>query len=388
MRRFNDIYSHGDTRLAQPVASSATVTVECGDYTSDFLLPQSTSSRSGDSLFVADLNPEGMFLAATSPPTNKQTTDLGNVGVWLSQRPIEDVIHTYDRSVLEDNLSSSIFAFDPAIGRLFLPSLREKCLSTLPPAADLAALFELYFRRINPILPLIDEEFFRMMERSQAETVLLSQGICTAASASPDAFNHLRLSSPVTALTQLAFTRAISGAMRTSLELGLVTDKFVIIQAYTLLSLFMQAHDLGDIAAQMSGRAVHYLHTIGLHHGRRTISHMDAREETLFCSVWALDRLNGAFHGRPLLMHERDIGRDMKQCFQRQVPLFRLLLRIVQILDQIIALYRPKHRDAPSIAPAEIPDFEDIILESGAGREDSSLLGMADSSLILIYTPS
>jgi len=30
----------------------------------------------------------------------------------------------------------------------------------------------------------------------------------------------------------------------------------------------------------------------------------------VFCCVWALDKLNAAFHGRPVLVHERDSARE------------------------------------------------------------------------------
>ncbi|EHK99801.1 hypothetical protein M7I_4296 [Glarea lozoyensis 74030] len=45
--------------------------------------------------------------------------------------------------------------------------------------------------------------------------------------------------------------------------------------------------------------------------------------------------MNAAFNGRPVLMHERDIGLDMFKSFQEQkYPCFRLLLEVVKLLDK------------------------------------------------------
>jgi len=167
----------------------------------------------------------------------------------------------------------------------------------------------------------------------------------------------------------------MAAAMRTSLDLGLGIDKFIVLQALILLSLYMKGPDEGDVSAQMAGRAVHHAHILGLHLGRREPTVNSAQEDTLFCCVWVLDRLVGTFQGMPLLMHERDIGRDLNACFGRQTPLFRLILRIVEDLDRITAFYRPTHVHVPEIPAFDISDFEDMVIQSKATRQDTSLLG-------------
>jgi hypothetical protein len=101
----------------------------------------------------------------------------------------------------------------------------------------------------------------------------------------------------------------------------------------------------------------------------------------LFCCVWALDKLNAAFHGRPVMMHERDIGRDLEACFSQQEPCFQLFLRTVSLLDKVIGLYRP--RQDPSVMPEhDFPLFEDLVERSDALYIDSQYLALAARSLI------
>lgn len=335
-----------------------------------------------DSRFVGDLNPESIFIAATSDVAKDTASEIGDVGIWSWQR--EGVVHSNQDTEISSDLRrrKETYSSEHFLGRQLLPSLEKPCLSILPRPADFAALSQIYFQKFNSIFPIVDKEIFLKMDRTRSTTILLSQGICLAASASTAAAEYLRFSSDSGTLSQSDFSHRISRAMKSSVEIGLVTEKIVIIQALVLLSLFIQVRDGGDTAAQLSGRAVHHLHTLGLHIGRRSEKKLQPDfEETLFCCVWALDRLSAAFHGRPVLMHERDIGHDLEACFQNQSPCFRLLLKVISALDCTIELYRPKAMHNQSSRAIDFPDYEDLLIECGASREDMTLLGKFFASL-------
>jgi len=51
--------------------------------------------------------------------------------------------------------------------------------------------------------------------------------------------------------------------------------------------------------------------------------------------------MNAAFNGRPVLMHERDLRKDLTCCFEEQEPCFRVFLKVIELLDKVIDLYRP-----------------------------------------------
>lgn len=88
--------------------------------------------------------------------------------------------------------------------------------------------------------------------------------------------------------------------------------------------------------------------------------------------------MNAAFNGRPVLMHERDMGMDIFKIFQLQTyPCFRVLLEVVSLLDQVIQLYRPSN-----LVPADLengfPSFEQVVVDSRASQAPTALLGKKD----------
>ena len=72
-------------------------------------------------------------------------------------------------------------------------------------------------------------------------------------------------------------------------------------------------------------------------------------------------------------MHERDFGHDMKKCIAEQEPAFQLMLRIVDLLDRVISLYRPTNEINGDFHDEAFPAFEKLLDESGAHRIKSHL---------------
>jgi hypothetical protein len=92
--------------------------------------------------------------------------------------------------------------------------------------------------------------------------------------------------------------------MRLIIEMGLVKDKIVLIQALALMSQFTDNPVGDDTSPQLCGRAVHHVQTLGLHLKRRQEDERGSYNTTLLCCIYSIDRMNAAFHGRPTLMHE------------------------------------------------------------------------------------
>lgn len=132
-----------------------------------------------------------------------------------------------------------------------------------------------------------------------------------------------------------------------------------------------------DISSQLCGRAVHYVQTLGLHlKGQQQEEDMDRKVTTLLSCVWATDRMNAAINGRPVQMHERDIGRDLELCFGQQEPCFRVFLEVVKLLDKVIDLYRPT--PTPSVAAelaCDFPAFEDVVMQCSGSHIGTPALG-------------
>ena len=85
--------------------------------------------------------------------------------------------------------------------------------------------------------------------------------------------------------------------------------------------------------------------------------------------------MNAAFHGRPVMIHERDIGWDMQVCFESQQPCFRLLLEVTNLLAKLISLYRPQHIPENAVFDIEFPSFEELVMKSGGSNVATSQLG-------------
>ncbi|KAI3581648.1 hypothetical protein IWW34DRAFT_617066 [Fusarium oxysporum f. sp. albedinis] len=326
---------------------------------------ESGSTPNQSSRFVGDLNPEGMFMEATGSASIRETSQKGDVGIWLSSNN-------------PGQASQFITSRPPPImDQFLLPFVKEHCLSCLPPHQDYLKLKALYLDKVHPIMPIIPET---MLEGDEPASVVLKQLICLAASTDPSMARYLHLQNKGDDLLPCQdFMQSISSAVRAILETSIITDRVLHIRALILLSLYTQpsSSEEADLPAQLGGRAIHHIQTLGLHLLRYDAPNCEELE-TLFCAVWAVDRINAAVYGRPCLMHERDIGANLDGCIRKRPPCFRLFLSVVQWLDQVIELYRPGPSAEASgldkIAYIDLPVLEAMIVNADALKVPGSLI--------------
>lgn len=336
---------------------------------------QSSSSR-----FVGDLNPEGMFMEATGSASVRETSQKGDVGIWLSSTT------TTNNGPQGQGGSSSQFITSrppPIMDQFLLPFVKEHCLPCLPPEHDFRKLRRLYLDRIHPILPIIPESSLdtSLPLEDEPATIVLRQLVCLAASTDPSMSTHLHLQNRGDELlTCQDFIQSLSSAVRAILETSIITDRVLHIRALVMLSLYTQpsSSEEADLPAQLGGRAIHHIQTLGLHLLKYDAPNCEELE-TLFCAVWAVDRINAAAYGRPCLMHERDIGANLDGCIKKRPPCFRLFLSVIQWLDQVIELYRPGPSAEASgldkIAYIDLPVLEAMIVNADALKVPSPLIG-------------
>lgn len=330
-------------------------------------LKQQQSSR-----FVGDLNPEGMFLEATASVSAGAASQKGDVGIW----------HTAGALGAPGSQSSQFITSrpPPMMDQFLLSFVRQHCLSCLPPPEDFARLQHAYIQKMHPIFPVIP---IHKLENSldHPSSIILRQLVCLAAAADPTLTEHFRLQNRGPGLLSAQiFSQTLSSSVRAVLETSLITERALHIQALIMLSLYTQPAcvEEADLPAQLGGRAIHHVQTLGLHL-ERCDAPRDEELENLFCCAWALDRINAAEYGRPCLIHERDIGVDLEAYIQKRPPCFRLFLSIVQWLDQVVELYRPGPSAEVSgfekIAYIDLPVLEAMIVGADALKVPSSLLG-------------
>lgn len=346
---------HGHSSVA-----SAQVTQHEGSNMSDAV-------ETHDTRFIGDLNPEGVFIAARSPGRARKPTSSNSIGIWS-----EESGNGYGKEINWPSLShapSIFFGSTSMAKQTLLPVLEKESLSTLPPPVHRDALCSTYFLKIHPIFPIIDEAAYREMPEPCPARIILEQGICLLASMNFSMEPHLNLPDSAHPLDVVDFGRRLLAAMNTVIELGLVTEKLVLIQALALMSFFIDSRGTRETSSLMIGKAVHYVFSLGLHiqdsHGD-----CDQRQKyaaTLFCCIWMLDRLNAASQGLPVLMHERDIERSLKECIDAQAPSFRLVLQVMLLLDRVIQLYRPRNKEDES-STENFPLFEELIIQCDAAQ--------------------
>ncbi|KAJ0418919.1 hypothetical protein BJY00DRAFT_287241 [Aspergillus carlsbadensis] len=219
-------------------------------------------------------------------------------------------------------------------------------------------LLQIYMTNVHPIFPIVDYESYQAMTAGCSEKTLLSQAICIAVSRDRRAKEYLFLRAQPN-MSHADISKSLSSAVTTFISLGLVQDKLVLVQALSLTSLFTQFSGDRQEPAELLSRAICHAHTLGLHHKcHSSAGHDETAGTRLFCCLYALDILNSACLGRPVQLHHRDLGRDLSSSIAAQEGPFQLFLRVIQLMDRVIDIYRP-HED--SAWKGAFPSFQELL---------------------------
>lgn len=94
--------------------------------------------------------------------------------------------------------------------------------STIPPPEKVAALSKIYFEKVHPIFPVVDQEAYHDLSPTDPGHVLLQQGICLAASKNFVARPHLIIALSSPPLSCREFGETLSGYV----TLGAVSNNY------------------------------------------------------------------------------------------------------------------------------------------------------------------
>ncbi|KAI1456111.1 hypothetical protein F4805DRAFT_251367 [Annulohypoxylon moriforme] len=338
-------------------------------------LPERPSSQNKEgqaSRFIGDLSPEVILMEATSLCSHRDVSVRGGLGIWQprahdsakSTSPF--ILTSPSRQAVQDMLKAYVWSH---------------CIACCPPPSDYTVLRRIYLEKLDPIFPILGNHLTIPLQ-DEIEGKVLQQIVSLAAAADPEASRHLRLNLEGPLLSRHDFCDSLSNSIQTIIDAGLITDRVFLIRILAALSLYMQpsSPEEADIPALLSSRAVHQMHTLGLQMVSVDSQASNKTRRSLFCCIWALDRINSAFYGRACLIHERDIGLNLDACIAEQAAPFRLFLMLIGLLDKVIALYRPSNQRENEFV-VELPIFEQMILDAGAARVSSSCL----ASLEIFY---
>ncbi|KAI0409219.1 hypothetical protein F4802DRAFT_240278 [Xylaria palmicola] len=367
----------GDGRARSSKTQVLTPSISTGDTPVSSAIQDGEEEERGEappSTFYGDLNPEAVLMEATSLCFRRDVSAPGGVGIW--QAPIAPRPSTRRSSVPSVQSSSR-----RAVQDMLRSYLWNHCLPCRAPASDYAVLRRIYFEKMNPLFPIFEDPP-QSKPPDEPTDILMQQVVSLAAAADPEATQHLRVSPNGPLLSRQEFCACLSNSVLTTLEAGIVTDRIWLIRLSAALSLYTQPTNAeeADIPAVLNSRAVHQMHTLGVQMAVDDKHQKRDMIRTIFCCLWALDRITSAFYGRACLIHERDVGWDLDDCIRAQAPPFRLLLMMINLLDKVIGLYRPGTRQSKP-ALIELPIFEQMVLDAEALRMTSSCL----ASLEIFY---
>lgn len=238
--------------------------------------------------FISDLHPEARFLERNpSDASHPRAKATDSVGVWVDRREWEELVRHREAANTSSEAQSQTSG-EPALG---LPR---------PHSAQLAGLIDVYFRKIHPILPIVNEQEFR---RSHAEGLVPEpyvHALCLAAAKDKEAEPHLQQPGGPALFFPREFCKSLYSSVRGALAAPVRYDKITLIRMYALLSLHSEGSEGAEDASLCLTQAMHHIQTLGLHLGQQaSLPAKNARPmKQLFWSVWTLDRFNAAINGR------------------------------------------------------------------------------------------
>lgn len=311
--------------------------------------------------FVGDLNPETVFYIQGDSRGRTNQENRSDVGMWVARSKDEDRQGTAESTSLRDK---AYLGSDASNAQL------------LPPLEDQSRLVDIYFSNIQPLLPFLDERSFRKHFSEKSVPTILMKALCLAASKDPAAKPHLRLGRQTYPLSPAQFSHRIHANLSNALNARKGTDRVTMIRCLALMSLHSEGSESAELASLNLMQAIHHTHTIGIHIGREQSPKQDESLTSLFWVLWSLDRLNAAINGRPVVMHDRDIGLKIDDVIQSYDAPFRIWLRLSQHLDSVIELYRPRASASSEFLERDLPSFEEIVEDSGGSGIQQSILGI------------
>lgn len=302
--------------------------------------------------------------------------DRHSLGIWVEQENSHDDMHAQTTSSGDDHgnlVSASFNAYTAGDQAEYTP--------LLPDQDNQVALFEIYFSRFHPLLPILDEKQFRKDLAGGVLSPALAQAVCLVMSRDIRAKAYLMLPElSSTVLRPLQFSSSIYSSLKRSIVTRRERDNICLIQVLALLSLYTDSGPYGVENASMHlAQAVHHAQTIGLHLGRSK-GHRQSYDRLFWC-LWCLSIFNAASNGRPRLMDDHDIGLKLEDTIEVCHPAFRIFGTLSRLLVRVIQLYQPTSDPGCTGVDHNFPSFETITQKNNGWEIEVPML----TSLELFY---
>ena len=245
-----------------------------------------------------------------------------------------------------------------------------------PHSAVLGPLIDIYFKKIHPILPLLDEDEFRQNHAGGIVPEPLVHAMCLVAAKDSEAGSHLKLSDSPSTVQTRQFCSILHGSIVGALKVPVRFEKVTLIRILALTSLHSEGADGAEEASLMLSQAMHYAQTLGIHLGQQaaTPAGNELVMKRLFWCLWIMDRSSAAMNGRPIIMSDIDIAIEPFAARESGFPGFEAWLKISHILNKVIDLYRPTNDMSVTGWEEPFPPLEEMIDQVGGWKLPASLL--------------
>ena len=245
-----------------------------------------------------------------------------------------------------------------------------------PHSAILGPLIDIYFRKVHPLLPLLDEDDFRRNHAGGIVPEPLVHAMCLVAAKDPEAEPYLKLSDAPATVPPRHFCSILHKSVTGALRVPVRFEKITLIRILALTSLHHEGAEGAEEASLWLMQAMHYGQTLGIHLGQQaaTPTGYDLLMKRVFWCLWSLDRVSAATNGRPIIMSDIDIAIEPFAPGESGFPAFEAWLKITELLNKVIEFYRPTNDTSDSGWEGDYPILEEFIDDVGGWNLSQSIL--------------
>ncbi|KAJ5496380.1 transcriptional regulator family: Fungal Specific TF [Penicillium fimorum] len=320
--------------------------------------------------FVGDLNPESLIRERLDEPTGSPLRD--RIGIWVNSPAAQKAKpRSAQRGQATAGEYGTNFPAETAMdGHAIALLLHQRFTAGMQacerlPLGTRQYLSDIYFSKVNHIVPIVDQESIQSQSEGMA-SVFLEKAICLAAAKTCAANPYLRLVSDGPILSSRQFCSEIYKGLVVAMDAELEPDRLTRIRILALMSLHCEGLEGAEAASLHLCQAIHQAQTVGLHLGRPNQTSTDSLTKLFWC-LWTLDKMHASIGGRPVLLADRDIG-VVKPSVRAQTSrgAFDVWLAVSDLLATVISFYRPS-AETTSGWEEGFPAFEDIV---GEGTQD------------------
>lgn len=285
-----------------------------------------------------------MLERTPSSGENGLAKSMDSVGVWVNRSE-------YETLVLEHNAVRGVgFRSDGTAE----PPIK-------PTSTQLDGLVNVYFKRIHPFFPLLEEDEFRQAYKDGSIPEALTYALSLVAAKDSEAQHYFATSDSETKWSPRQLCRSLHAKVKAAVTAPGRQDKLTLICMQALLSMHTEGSDGAEEASLYLVQAMHHCQTLGLHLSSSFPARDGKHTKRLFWCLWILDRFSAAVNGRPIMMADNDVAIEQFQPGESGFPAFEILIKVTAILNEVIGYYRPGNPPTTTGWEQGYPGYEEIV---------------------------